>query len=135
MDGATKKSLAVVSGGTGYLGSAIVTALKDAGWNAIALSHSDCDVTSHVEVEKAISKIVADGPKIGAIIHAAASPVAKTALLEADDADFDQQIVVAVRGAFNLAKATAPHMEHGGAFIGITSKLIEPGATALQMGS
>ncbi len=118
--------LVLVSGGSGYLGSAIAAAFLKTGWQPISLSRTDsdggmatviCDVRDHASVEGAIQKIVAQYGKISAIVHAAAAP---------GEAPEEEQLAVALHGAENLAEASAPHMSAHAAFIGITTAFIEP---------
>ncbi len=127
------KPLAIVSGGGGHVGGAITNALRKAGWTAVVLSRHAagddayaCDVIDEAQVSSAIGTITAKYGSISACVHASSPAVEGASLLKTDTRSFDDAIAVAVRGAYLLAKAVAPHMEEGSAFIGITTKLIEP---------
>lgn len=138
-----EKPLAIVSGGNGYVGSAIAVALRHAGWNVAVLGRSAetaegvyrCDITNERDVFSAVKDIIDRYGAVDACIHAAAPPIVNAPLLETDLGSFETPIIVAVRGAFLLAKAAAPHMKTGATFIGITSKLIEQGMTLPPAGS
>lgn len=138
-----QKPLAVISGGRGYVGGAIRMALEKKSWNVVSLGtrvRDDgrtfaCDVTNEQQVHDVIKKITERYGDIFACIHAAAAPVVNKPLLETDAGSFDVPIMVAVHGAFLLAKEVVPHMKADSAFIGITSKLIEPVAALPPTGS
>lgn len=129
----TQKSLAIVSGGGGYIGGAISSELRGHGWEVAALSRHaapgvyTCDATDEKAVQATIAAIVkAHGP-IGACIHAAALPLERVGLLATATESFDAHMNTAARAAFLLAKACVPNMAQGAAFIGITSQAIEAG--------
>lgn len=130
------KHLAIVSGGTGYLGTAIVTELKNAGWRVASLSKSisksndevyKCDVTNEEEVHAVLAEIRAAYGPIGACIHAASPSLERVPILSVSTASFDAALSTNVRAAFFLAREMVEHMMENAAFIGITTHAIEPG--------
>lgn len=140
----SRKQLAIISGGTGYLGSAIVKVLQASGWNVASLSRRasasdvyECDVTSEADVQKVLSEIIEKYGRIDACIHAASAPMSTNRDLLSDTHEsFDSHFATAVHGALFLARACVPHMTENSAFIGITSALIEPDTQPLpHMGS
>jgi len=110
--------VAVVTGGAGGIGSAIVRQLCDAGANAIALDvvggAIHCDVRDEASVEVALKEARERAGGVDVVVHAAG--VARDAVvwkLSADDWDLVQS--VNLRGAFLLAKHSIPLMrERGG---------------------
>ena len=140
----TKKPLAIVTGGFGYVGKIIVKQLELSGWRVAVLSRKKgtetsaplyrCDVTSEKSVREAVAKIVSDLGGIQACVHAAVAPMENKPLTDISAVSFDTALSTAARGAFLLAKAAVPHMERGAAFIGITTTLIEPAAKLMPMG-
>ncbi len=131
----TKQKVAIVSGGTGYVGSAIVEALKNAGWIVAPLSHDVCDVTDAEAVQTFVGKLVSKHREINACIHAAATPIERVPVFSSSPASFDAIIKVAAAGAYNLANALLLHMPKGSAFIGITTEAIEPGSQGKGAGA
>lgn len=129
------KPLAVISGGTGYLGTAIAAELKNAGWNVISLSRGAsvtadvyiCDVTNEKQVHEAMTDIVKKYGPIAALIHAASPSLERIPILSVSTASFDAALDTNVRAAFLLAREAIPHMRKNAAFIGITTHAIEPG--------
>lgn len=139
-----KGQLAVVSGSTGHVGSAIAVCLRDAGWRVVGLTHDKthagddvyvCDVADAAAVESTIERIIREHRSIEACIHAAAAPIENKPLMHTAVESFDTSLMTAVRGAFLLAKSVVPHMQKHAAFIGITSKLIESEAELMPMGA
>ncbi len=134
-----KQPLAIITGGTGYLGSAIVDELRKSGWRVMSLARSvakeetdayECDITKADDVGRTIGKIIEQYGEIAACIHAASPALERKPILSLTADSFDESIQTAVNGAFLLAKAAMPHMREGAAFIGITSQAIEPGTSA-----
>ena len=139
------KPLAIISGGTGYLGGAIMESLLRAGWRVVSLSRAaskdstiesyKCDITDEVSVEKTIGIITDKYGPIQACIHAASPKLSRTKLAETPLESFDAHIAVSVRGAFLLARASLPHMKEGSTYIGITSSVIEQDKLLPPLGS
>jgi NAD(P)-dependent dehydrogenase (short-subunit alcohol dehydrogenase family) len=111
--------IAVVTGGLGAIGGAIVRSLRDAGAHAIALdvaAASDsnlpwiqCDVRDETSVANAVREVTKARGGIDIAVHAAG--VSRDAVvwkLTAEDWDFVQG--VNLRGAFLLARHTLPLM-------------------------
>jgi 3-oxoacyl-[acyl-carrier protein] reductase len=125
--------VALVTGGSGGIGRAIIAALEDAGATAVSLDLADlqsrpsatgpasagarwirCDVRDDASVAAAIAQTVDAYDRIDIAIHAAG--IARDAVvwkLSVDDWDAVQQ--VNLRGAFLLLRHTVPVMRRGGA--------------------
>ncbi len=128
--------LAILSGGTGYIGAAVVAELKDAGWNVVVLSRDvskssaevyPCDVTDEKDVHEAIAKIIAVHGPISACIHMASPSLERKPILSISTEAFDAAMNTGAKAAFLLAKETIKHMSKNSVFIGITTQAIEPG--------
>lgn len=121
----------VITGGGGYVGSAIARELKKRGWKVYSLSRNPgqtgikCDVRDKESVKNAISRVVSVETTIEACIHAAAAPLERIDMRDVPPEAFDDAFAVNVRGALNLSEAALPHMEKGSSFIGITTAAIE----------
>lgn len=139
MTAGIQKPVAVITGGTGYVGSAIASALIERDWLPVLLSLESrtlegaetivCDITDEKDVEKMTDVVVKKYGTVAACIHTAATPIARVSLLEDTIESFEKTVAVSVRGAFLLARAMTPYMESCAAFIGITTQAIEPTAT------
>lgn len=133
MSGQTRL-LAIISGGTGYLGTAIIAELKAAGWNVISLSKNiskssedvyKCNVSNEKDVHAVISEIIAAHGTISACIHAASPPLERVPILSISPESFNNSINTNVKGAFLLAKEMSKYMPKNSVFIGITTHAIE----------
>jgi len=117
--------VAVVTGGSGGIGRAIVAALRDAGATALSLDLVDadvvCDVRDDASVARAIGSVVDRFGRLDIAVHAAG--IARDGVvwkLTLDDWDAVQQ--VNLRGAFLLMRHAVPVMrEHGGRIVLIGS--------------
>lgn len=124
--------VAVVTGGSGAIGAAIVHTLRAAGARAISLdvvvpkdpnvSWIECDVSDDASVAKAINKVSSEHGGVDIAVHAAGiSRDAVVWKLSVDDWDVVQSINL--RGAFLLIRHALPRMRarHGGRFVLIGS--------------
>ena len=114
--------VAVVTGGSGGIGTAIVHALRDAGAIAISLDLSpppskdtpwvQCDVRDDASVAAAIAQVVSQHGRLDLAIHGAGvSRESVVWKLAVDDWDFIQS--VNLRGAFLLLRHAIPQMRRG----------------------
>jgi len=112
--------VAVVTGGSGAIGGAIVRALQHAGAKAISLDLAEsrdipwkkCDVRDDASVASAVAEIVGQHGPIDIAVHAAG--VSRDAVvwkLALEDWDFVQS--VNLRGAFSLVRHVIPGMREG----------------------
>lgn len=110
--------VAVVTGGSGGIGTAIIEALERAGATAVNLDLTDsdvhCDVRDDFSVASAIETVLEAHGRIDIAIHAAG--VSRDAViwkLSVDEWDLVQE--VNLRGAFLLMRHVIPSMRaHGG---------------------
>jgi len=109
---------AVVTGGSGGVGSNVVKQLRDADWDVVSLSRREgCDVSDEAQVKKAFSGL----RSLDALIHCAAVLIKKPlADLTADD--WDAQIGSNLRGAFLCSREAFRLMrERGGSIVFVSS--------------
>lgn len=91
---------AVVTGGSGGVGSAVVSLLRGRGWEVTSLSRREgCDVSDERQVKAAFGRL--DG--LDALIHCAAVLIKKP-FAELTAADWDEQLGADLRGAFLCAR-------------------------------
>jgi len=115
--------VAVVTGGSGAIGSAILHALQSAGACAISLDVKapaekglrwvECDVRDDASMARAVETVAKEHGRIDCAIHAAG--VSRDAVvwkLTVDDWDLIQ--AVNLRGAFLLLRHAVPVMRNGG---------------------
>jgi len=137
------KKVAVLTGGTGYVGSAIAAELKKLGWEVAILARNvampegyTCDIGDEHSVRTVITNVIEKYGTIHACIHAASAPIDQKnkMMMRVGVDDIDSHLKTTVRGAWLLAKAILPHMQTGGCFVGITTTLIEQGTSFSPLG-
>jgi 3-oxoacyl-[acyl-carrier protein] reductase len=109
---------AVVTGGSGGIGSQVVSQLRDAKWDVVSLSRREgCDVSDEAQVRKAFSAL----DSLDALVHCAAVLVKKPfADLTADE--WGVQIHSSLRGAFLCSREAFRLMaESGGSIVFVSS--------------
>jgi NAD(P)-dependent dehydrogenase (short-subunit alcohol dehydrogenase family) len=110
---------AVVTGGSGGIGSEVVQQMRGAGWDVVSLSRREgCDVSDEAQVKKAFGAL----RSLDALVHCAAVLIKKPFTdLTADD--WDVQIGSNLRGAFLCSREAFRLMHEGGGSIVLVSSL------------
>ena len=101
---------ALVTGGTGRLGSAIAERLDREGWSVFAAGRADGDVA---EVEQARALVARAVERLGGLdllVNAAGEGFAPKPLDEIDEADWDAAFGATAKGSFFVSQAAAPHL-------------------------
>jgi NAD(P)-dependent dehydrogenase (short-subunit alcohol dehydrogenase family) len=109
---------AVVTGGSGGIGSQVVKQLRDADWDVVSLSRREgCDVADEAQVKRAFR----DLRSLDALIHCAAVLIKKP-LTDVTADDWDAQIGSNLRGAFLCSREAFRLMrERGGSIVFVSS--------------
>lgn len=109
--------LAVVTGGTGGIGSAVISELRARGWKTVSLSRREgVDVSDEAAVKKAFTRL----ERVDALVHCAAVLV-KARVRELSGADWDVQVNSTLRGAFLCAREAFLRMRPGGSIVLVSS--------------
>jgi 3-oxoacyl-[acyl-carrier protein] reductase len=129
-----RKPLAMISGGTGYLGSAIAAELTRHNWQVALFSREKipgnpdiflCDVTNETSVHRTIERIVEEFGDVHACIHAAAAALTRKPIASLSVDDFKADVETSLFGAFFLYRHAIKHISKGGVIIGITTAGME----------
>jgi NAD(P)-dependent dehydrogenase (short-subunit alcohol dehydrogenase family) len=96
---------AVITGGGGTLGSAIVAALQGPQWEVHCPSKSELNVTKAFETHQYFRHLSTD------LLVCAAGIIRDAPLAKISEATWDEVFDVNFKGAFNCAKAVIPTME------------------------
>jgi NAD(P)-dependent dehydrogenase (short-subunit alcohol dehydrogenase family) len=109
---------AIVTGGSGGIGRAVVTELRGRGWEVTSLSRREgCDVSDEAQVQKAFGQI----DRLDALVNCAAQLI-KRPILELTAADWDAQLGAGLRGAFLCSREAFRLMrERGGSIVMVSS--------------
>ena len=109
---------AVVTGGSGGIGSEVVRELRARGWDVVSLSRREgCDISDEDQVSKAFSRL----KSLDALVHCAAVLIKRT-LIELSATDWDVQIDSGLRGAFLCSREAFRLMrDRGGSIVFVSS--------------
>ena len=110
--------VAVVTGGSGGIGSAIVRGLREKGWDVISLSRREgCDVSDERQVKAAFARFQG----LNALINCAAMLI-KRPFTELSAEEWDVQLGAGLRGAFLCSREAFRLMRgRGGSIVMISS--------------
>jgi pteridine reductase len=101
---------ALVTGGTGRLGSAVVQSLRGVGWQVAAAGSRDGDVARREEAAQLVERSVADLGGLDVVVNGASAGFTAKPFVEVTEADFDAAFGATVRGSFFVTQAAAPHL-------------------------
>lgn len=109
---------AVVTGGSGGIGSEVIEQLRGAKWAVVSLSRREgCDVSDEAQVKRAFGQL----DSLDALVHCAAVLVKKP-LVDMSAADWDAQLGAGLRGAFLCSREAFRLMrDRGGAIVFVSS--------------
>jgi NAD(P)-dependent dehydrogenase (short-subunit alcohol dehydrogenase family) len=104
----TPHKRALVAGGTGRVGSAIVERLRADGWTVIAAGRADGDLRSRAGAQSLAANALAELGGVELVVHAAGEGFAPKPIEEVSEEDWDAAMDVTGKGTFFLAQAVAP---------------------------
>lgn len=106
---------ALVAGGTGRVGRAIVVRLEADGWTVLAAGRSLGDLTTAAGARALVDHAERELGGLDLVVHAAGDGFAPKPVGEVTEADWDTAMDVTAKGTFFLAQAAAPALResHG----------------------
>ena len=106
---------ALVTGGTGRLGSAISAALEERGWNVVAAGRADGDIARPREARALVNRSVARLAGLDLLVNAAAGGFLAKPVEQVTEADWEAAVGTVAKGAFFVTQAAAPALResHG----------------------
>ena len=109
---------ALVTGGTGRVGSAIAARLRAEGWAVVALGRADGDISRPAEAAAVVERAVAELGGIDLLVNAAAEGFVSKSALELTEQDWELAFGATAKGSFFVTQAAAPHLrERRGAVV------------------
>ena len=108
-------SRALVTGGTGRIGSAIAARLGDEGWSVVAAGRADGDISRVEEARALVERAVERLGGLDLLVNAAGEGFEPRPLEELTEADWDAAFGATAKGSFFVTQAAAPHLRasHG----------------------
>ena len=101
---------ALVTGGTGRVGSAVAARLVDAGWSVVAAGRRDGDLSRVDETRRLVARAVEELGGLDLLVYAAAEGFAPRPVDEVTEADWDLAFGATAKGSFFVVQAAAPHL-------------------------
>jgi len=109
---------ALVAGGTGRVGSAIVARLEADGWNVVAAGRAQGDLTTVAGARALVDQAERELGGLDLVVHAAGDGFQRKAVAEVTEADWDRAMDITAKSTFFLAQAAAPALRAGnGVFV------------------
>jgi pteridine reductase len=110
----TRGMRALVTGGTGQVGSAIVERLREAGWSVLAAGRADGDVAQPDQAQALVERAVSELGGLELLVNGAGEGFAPRSALELTEVDWDLAFGATAKGSFFVTQAAAPHLRESG---------------------
>jgi pteridine reductase len=101
---------ALVTGGTGRVGSAIAARLEREGWSVLAAGRAHGDVAKVEEARGLVERAIAELGGLDLLVNAASEGFAPKPAEELTEADWDAAFGATAKGSFFVTQAAAPHL-------------------------
>ena len=101
---------ALVTGGTGKVGTAITARLRQDGAAVIAAGRTDGDLGRADDARALVARAVEELGGLDLVVHAASAGFVPTPLEDTSEADWDAALGATAKGAFFVGQAAAPHL-------------------------
>jgi pteridine reductase len=105
---------ALVTGGTGRVGSAIALGLEEDGWSVVASGRSDGDVSRPDDARALVAQAVSELGGLDLLVNGASEGFASKGVLELTEADWDLAFGATAKGSFFVTQAAARHLRESG---------------------
>src|SRR2546421_4675494 len=111
----TPHKRALVAGGTGRVGAAIVERLRAEGWSVFAAGSADGDLRTRQGAASLAAGALEELGGLDLVVHAAGDGFAPKPIADVTEEDWDTAVDVTAKGTFFLAQAAAPALreQHG----------------------
>ena len=106
---------ALVTGGSGRIGTVVAERLRAAGWSVIVAGRVDGDLARPEAAHKLVQRAVDELGGLDLLVNAAGEGFVPKAVDEVTEADWDAAFGVTAKGSFFVTQAAAPHLRetHG----------------------
>ena len=101
---------ALVTGGTGRLGSAIAGRLGSAGYSVVAAGSAEADLSRPADARALVERAASELGGLDLLVHAAGNGFAPKPVEDVTESDWDEAFGVTAKGSFFLVQAAAPHL-------------------------
>lgn len=101
---------ALVTGGTGRLGSGITARLEAEGYRVLAAGRRDGDLSQAGPARALVDRAASELGGLDLVVHAASEGFVPRALADVTEADWDTALGATAKGSFFVGQASAPHL-------------------------
>jgi pteridine reductase len=105
------ESRALVTGGTGRVGRAIVARLEAEGFRVLAAGRADGDVSLPAEARQLVERAADELGGLDLLVNAAAGGFVPRAVEDVNEAHWDAAFGATAKGSFFVTQAAAPHLK------------------------
>jgi pteridine reductase len=110
----TPHKRALVAGGTGRVGGAIVQRLRGDGWRVVAAGRRDGDLRVRDGAHRVVDDALRELGGLDLVVHSAGSGFVPSSIAEVTEESWDEAMDVTAKGTFFLAQAAAPALRQSG---------------------
>ena len=107
---APSQRAALVTGGTGRVGSAVSARLEEEGFRVLAAGRRDGDVSQPEEARALVERAVGELGSLDLLVNAAADGFRPQPVADVTEADWDAALDATAKGSFFVTQAAAPHL-------------------------
>jgi pteridine reductase len=109
---------ALVTGGTGRVGSVVASRLRAEGWSVIAAGRADGDLAHPPEAAALVERAASELGGLDLLVNGAGEGFEPKSVLELTERDWELAFGATAKGSFFVTQAAAPHLrEQGGAVV------------------
>jgi pteridine reductase len=101
---------ALVTGGTGRVGSAVAERLRQAGWSVLAAGRADGDLSSAGDARTLVERAARDLDGLDLLVNAASEGFVPKPVGEITESDWELAVGATAKGTFFVTQAAAPHL-------------------------
>jgi pteridine reductase len=106
---------ALLTGGTGKLGSALAERLRAAGWSVVAAGRRDADLSRAAGARALVQRAADELGGLDVVVNGASAGFEPMRFEQVEEEDVDAALGATVKGSFFVTQAAAPHLResHG----------------------
>jgi pteridine reductase len=108
---------ALVTGGTGRLGTAITTRLEQEGWTVLAAGSQDGDLSRVNDARGLVERAAAELGGLDLLVHAAGDGFAPKPFEDVSEQDWEAALGINAKATFFVTQAAAPHLRANGGVV------------------
>jgi pteridine reductase len=106
----TRAMRALVTGGTGRLGTAIAARLERDGWSVLAAGRADGDIAVVEQARALVGRASQELGGLDLLVNAAAEGFEPKPVEELEESDWESAFGTTAKGSFFVTQAAAPHL-------------------------